>query len=133
MPAPVTGQARLYSGAMDVVRQTVAVQGVRGLYKGMAAPLATVAAFNALLFSAWGGAERVLAHADGARRSLRRTLRLPTPHPHTRRCAPYPHARPHAGSPLTIGETTLAGGIAGIPVSLLATPTARCCAPACAG
>ncbi len=33
--------------------------------QGMGAPLATVAAFNAVLFSTWGALERLLGHADG--------------------------------------------------------------------
>lgn len=57
----------------------------------MGAPLATVAVFNAVLFSTWGGLERWLGHADG--------------------------------SPLTLGEQCLAGGVAGVPVAMLATPT----------
>ena len=31
----------------------------------MGAPLATVAAFNAVLFSTWGALERILGHEDG--------------------------------------------------------------------
>lgn len=33
--------------------------------QGMAAPLATVALFNAVLFGSWGALERMLGHADG--------------------------------------------------------------------
>lgn len=47
--------------AMGAVRSTIAAQGPLGLYKGMLAPLATVAAFNAVLFSSRGAAERVLS------------------------------------------------------------------------
>ena len=36
------------------------------MYRGMGAPLATVALFNAVLFSVRGKMERVLAHADGS-------------------------------------------------------------------
>lgn len=39
------------------------------MYKGMGAPLATVAAFNAVLFSARGTMERLLAHKDGVSQS----------------------------------------------------------------
>lgn len=46
--------------------QTLASDGVRGLFKGMGAPLATVALFNAVLFATRGQMERILAHADGA-------------------------------------------------------------------
>lgn len=56
-PTPLPGQPPKFSGAMDAVRQTVASEGPRGLYKGMGAPLATVAAFNALLFTVRGQME----------------------------------------------------------------------------
>ena len=36
------------------------------MYRGMGAPLATVALFNAILFSVRGKMERLLAHADGS-------------------------------------------------------------------
>ena len=36
------------------------------MYRGMGAPLATVALFNAVLFSVRGKMERLLAHADGS-------------------------------------------------------------------
>lgn len=45
--------------------QTITEQGVAGLFKGMGAPLATVAIFNAVLFSARGQMEKLLAHKDG--------------------------------------------------------------------
>ncbi|CAN6460310.1 unnamed protein product [Victoria cruziana] len=65
-PAPLPGQPPKYSGAMDAVKQTVAAEGPRGLYKGMGAPLATVAAFNAVLFTARGQMEAFLRSAPGA-------------------------------------------------------------------
>ena len=36
------------------------------MYRGMGAPLATVALFNAVLFSVRGKMERILAHSDGS-------------------------------------------------------------------
>lgn len=65
-PAPLPGQPPKYSGAMDAVKQTVASEGPRGLYKGMGVPLATVAAFNAVLFSARGQMEALLRSEPGA-------------------------------------------------------------------
>ncbi|KAK6934985.1 Mitochondrial substrate/solute carrier [Dillenia turbinata] len=59
-PAPLPGQPPKYSGAIDAVKQTLAAEGPRGLYKGMGAPLATVAAFNAVLFTARGQMETLL-------------------------------------------------------------------------
>lgn len=76
--------------AMGAARRIVGTHGPLGMYRGLAAPLATVAAFNAVLFSSWGATERMLS-PDGC--------------------------------PLTVGQAMLAGGLAGVPVSLLATPT----------
>ncbi|KAJ6817271.1 mitochondrial carnitine/acylcarnitine carrier-like protein [Iris pallida] len=65
-PTPLPGQRPKYSGAMDAVKQTLAGEGPRGLYKGMGAPLATVAAFNALLFTARGQMESLFRSEPGA-------------------------------------------------------------------
>ena len=65
-PAPLPGQAPKYAGAMDAVKQTLASEGPRGLYKGMGAPLATVSAFNALLFTVRGQMEALLRSQPGA-------------------------------------------------------------------
>lgn len=64
-PTPLPGQQPRYSGAIDAVRQTIAAEGPRGLYKGMGAPLATVAAFNAVLFSVRGQMEAILRSEPG--------------------------------------------------------------------
>ncbi|CAI9095364.1 OLC1v1031299C1 [Oldenlandia corymbosa var. corymbosa] len=64
-PVPLPGQPPRYSGAMDAVRQTLAAEGPRGLYKGMGAPLATVAAFNAVLFSVRGQMETLVRSEPG--------------------------------------------------------------------
>ncbi|XP_076908418.1 mitochondrial carnitine/acylcarnitine carrier-like protein isoform X2 [Bidens hawaiensis] len=65
-PTPPPGQLPKYSGAIDAVKKTLAAEGAGGLYKGMGAPLATVAAFNALLFTVRGQMETVLRSAPGA-------------------------------------------------------------------
>lgn len=65
-PTPPPGQPPKFAGAMDAVRQTLAAEGPRGLYKGMGAPLATVAAFNAVLFTVRGQMETVLRSEPGA-------------------------------------------------------------------
>lgn len=65
-PAPLPGQAPKFAGAMDAVKQTLAAEGPRGLYKGMGAPLATVAAFNAVLFTVRGQMEALLRSQPGA-------------------------------------------------------------------
>ncbi|KAL8476338.1 hypothetical protein ACS0TY_028859 [Phlomoides rotata] len=65
-PAPVPGQLPKYAGAIDAVKQTLAAEGPGGLYKGMGAPLATVAALNAVLFTVRGQMETLLRSAPGA-------------------------------------------------------------------
>lgn len=65
-PAPLPGQPPKYTGAMDAVKKTVAAEGAGGLYKGMGAPLATVAAFNAVLFTVRGQMEVLLRSQPGA-------------------------------------------------------------------
>lgn len=49
MPS-IPGQSPLYSGAWDCAKKTVAKEGVRGLYKGMATPIVGVAPVYALCF-----------------------------------------------------------------------------------
>ncbi|KAK9810326.1 hypothetical protein WJX72_008725 [[Myrmecia] bisecta] len=65
-PQPAPGMKPMYSGALDATRQTIAKEGLQGLFKGMGAPLATVALFNAVLFTVRGQMERLLAHEDGS-------------------------------------------------------------------
>ncbi|KAF7829236.1 mitochondrial carnitine/acylcarnitine carrier-like protein [Senna tora] len=65
-PTPLPGQPPKYSGAIDAVKKTIRGEGARGLYKGMGAPLATVAAFNAVLFTARGQMEALLRSHPGA-------------------------------------------------------------------
>ncbi|KAK1374957.1 mitochondrial carnitine/acylcarnitine carrier-like protein [Heracleum sosnowskyi] len=65
-PVPLPGQAPKFSGAIDAVKQTVAREGAGGLYKGMGAPLATVAALNAICFAARGQMEALLRSEPGS-------------------------------------------------------------------
>ncbi|XP_050214424.1 mitochondrial carnitine/acylcarnitine carrier-like protein [Mercurialis annua] len=64
-PVPLPGQPPKFAGAMDAVRQTLRAEGPGGLYKGMGAPLATVAAFNAVLFTVRGQMEVLLRSQPG--------------------------------------------------------------------
>lgn len=54
-----------YTGAVDALRKTVTAEGAKGLYKGMGAPLATVAVFNAVLFTVRGQMESLLRTSPG--------------------------------------------------------------------
>lgn len=65
-PVPLPGQAPKFSGAIDAVKQTIAKEGTGGLFKGMGAPLATVAALNAILFTARGQMEALLRSEPGS-------------------------------------------------------------------
>ncbi|XP_057417176.1 mitochondrial carnitine/acylcarnitine carrier-like protein [Lotus japonicus] len=65
-PTPLPGQPPKFSGAFDAVKQTIAAEGPRGLFKGMGAPLATVAAFNAVLFTVRGQMETIVRSHPGA-------------------------------------------------------------------
>lgn len=51
-----------------VCLQTLVNEGIKGIYKGISAPLATVAVFNAVLFASRGQMETLLKHADGEQR-----------------------------------------------------------------
>ncbi|XP_076901866.1 mitochondrial carnitine/acylcarnitine carrier-like protein [Bidens hawaiensis] len=65
-PTPLPGEIPKYSGAIDAVKKTVSAEGAGGLFKGMGAPLATVAAFNAALFTVRGQMETLLRSHPGA-------------------------------------------------------------------
>ncbi|KAK1261584.1 Mitochondrial carnitine/acylcarnitine carrier-like protein [Acorus gramineus] len=73
-PAPLPGQLPKYSGAMNAVKQTIAAEGAGGLYKGMGVPLATVAAFNAVLFSVRGLMGSLLRSEPGSLLSVNQQL-----------------------------------------------------------
>ena len=65
MPIPEPGQPPRYTGTVDCVTKTVRLEGVRGLYKGMAAPLAGVAPVFALSFMGFGiGKKLVQSHPE---------------------------------------------------------------------
>ncbi|EME30592.1 Mitochondrial carnitine/acylcarnitine carrier-like protein [Galdieria sulphuraria] len=58
------GQTPQYTGAIDAVKKTVGKEGLGGLYKGMGAPLAFVAVFNAVLFASNGQMKRIVHGED---------------------------------------------------------------------
>jgi len=59
------GHAR-YSGAIDCLRRTVQNEGLQALYRGMLPPLLASSAMNAVTFSTWQEALRVLHRSDAA-------------------------------------------------------------------
>lgn len=54
MPLPVGNEAPLYAGTLDCAKKTLAKEGLRGFYKGMAAPLVGVAPIFAMSFFGYG-------------------------------------------------------------------------------
>ncbi|KAB0795702.1 hypothetical protein PPYR_09763 [Photinus pyralis] len=64
MPIPAAGQSPLYSGTWDCMKKTVKLEGVRGLYKGMGAPLAGVAPIFAISFMGYGVGKQIFGSKD---------------------------------------------------------------------
>eukprot|EP00878_Enallax_costatus_P014771 GHUV01015456.1.p1 GENE.GHUV01015456.1~~GHUV01015456.1.p1 ORF type:complete len:205 (+),score=61.56 GHUV01015456.1:580-1194(+) len=62
--------AAAFRGPLDAAKQTIVHEGIKGMYKGMGAPLATVALFNAVLFASRGQMQVLLAHKDGSSLTL---------------------------------------------------------------
>lgn len=59
MPLPAPGASPLYTGTFDCAKKTIQREGVRGLYKGMSAPIAGVAPIFAISFFFFGLGKRL--------------------------------------------------------------------------
>lgn len=59
MPVPKAGEKPLYAGTLDCFQKTVKNEGFRGLYKGMGAPLASIAPIFAISFFGFGLGKRI--------------------------------------------------------------------------
>jgi len=57
----VPGEKPAFDGMVDCAKKTLAAEGVKGLYKGCASPLAGAMIINAVLFSSYGQAQQLLA------------------------------------------------------------------------
>lgn len=66
MPLPQAGETPLYSGTFDCLKKTVSNEGVRGLYKGMGAPLAGVAPIFAISFFGYGVGKKLFGPENAA-------------------------------------------------------------------
>lgn len=64
MPRALANQVPLYEGTWDCAKKTVQREGVRGLYKGMGAPLAGVAPIFAISFFGFGVGKRLIQKGD---------------------------------------------------------------------
>ncbi|KAL8663126.1 MAG: hypothetical protein Q9202_004163 [Teloschistes flavicans] len=99
-----TAEKGVYTGAIDVVRRTVAREGlVRGLYAGVSAPLVGVTPMFAVSF--WG---------FDVGKSLVRTFSSPQNTATSARDAPF-----------TIAQISLAGFFSAIPMTLITAPFER--------
>ena len=59
-----TGKKPEFSGTFDCIRKTIAKDGVKGLYKGMAAPIYGVTPMYALCFLGYGVGQGVFCKED---------------------------------------------------------------------
>lgn len=59
MPTPPPGVDPMYKGTFDCAKKTIANEGVRGLYKGMSAPLTGVAPIFAVCFAGYALGKRL--------------------------------------------------------------------------
>ncbi|XP_078034192.1 carnitine/acylcarnitine carrier protein colt, mitochondrial isoform X1 [Augochlora pura] len=64
MPVPGPNGIALYSGTLDCAKKTIAREGVRGLYKGMGAPLLGVAPIFAISFYGFGLGKQLIRKTD---------------------------------------------------------------------
>lgn len=94
-----TAERGVYSGALDVVRKTVAREGLgRGLYAGVSAPLVGVTPMFAVSFWGYGvGKQLVQAYSPGAGTS----------------------------TPFTVGQISFAGFFSAIPMTVITAPFER--------
>jgi len=65
MPIPKAGEIPLYAGTWDCMKKTVTKEGVKGLYKGMGAPLAGVAPIFAISFMGYGVGKQIFGPSQG--------------------------------------------------------------------
>ncbi|EUC64228.1 carnitine/acyl carnitine carrier protein [Rhizoctonia solani AG-3 Rhs1AP] len=92
-----TAPAGAYTGALDVVKQTLARDGVKGMYRGMGPPLAGVTPIFAISFWAYDLGKKIVYSATPDRKS----------------------------QTLSLGELAFAGFFSAIPTTLVAGPAER--------
>ncbi|XP_037958100.1 congested-like trachea protein [Teleopsis dalmanni] len=67
MPTPKPGEAPLYRGTFDCAAKTIKNEGVRGLYKGITAPLTGVAPIFAMCFAGYALGKRIQQTGDNTK------------------------------------------------------------------
>jgi len=65
MPVPKPGEKPAFTGTFDCLKKTVSKEGVRGLYKGMAAPIVGVSPIFAISFFGYGMGKQGIAKWHG--------------------------------------------------------------------
>ncbi|KAG0291617.1 Mitochondrial carrier protein ymc2 [Dissophora globulifera] len=65
MPAPLPGQAPLYTGTLDCVKKTLSKEGFRGFYKGTTTPLVGVGACVSIQFVTLQAMKRYYSELNG--------------------------------------------------------------------
>ncbi|KAI9633192.1 mitochondrial carrier domain-containing protein [Dioszegia hungarica] len=86
-----------YTGAIDVVRKTIAADGIKGMYRGITPPLVGVTPIFAISFWGYDVGKRIVYAATPSRKS----------------------------QTLSIGELAIAGGLSAVPATLVAGPAER--------
>lgn len=56
-----------YKGTIDCLKQLIAREGIRGVYRGMSSPLAGIAGINAIVFGVYGNTQRHLKEPEALR------------------------------------------------------------------
>ncbi|KDN45167.1 hypothetical protein RSAG8_05082, partial [Rhizoctonia solani AG-8 WAC10335] len=92
-----TAPAGAYTGALDVVKKTLARDGVKGMYRGMGPPLAGVTPIFAISFWAYDLGKKIVYSVTPDRKS----------------------------QTLSLGELAFAGFFSAIPTTLVAGPAER--------
>lgn len=64
MPLPKPGEKPAYEGTLDCLKKTIANKGPLGLYKGMGAPLVSIAPIFAISFFGYGVGKQVFGPKD---------------------------------------------------------------------
>ncbi|KAF9356345.1 Mitochondrial carrier protein ymc2 [Mortierella sp. AD094] len=65
MPAPLPGQAPLYTGTLDCVKKTLSKEGIKGFYKGTTTPLVGVGACVSIQFVTLQAMKRYYNNQNG--------------------------------------------------------------------
>ncbi len=94
-------------GVLPIIRQTLAREGFRGLYRGVSAPITAVSPLYAICFWGYDMGKRVVVQGKIMMANFTKSP---------------PPIQPEK---LTLGEISIAGGLSALPATILMTPTER--------